>query len=508
MFWKNLRPLAITAFLLSLVIPVLCIGGFSVQNLISDSFQAESAASDARTMLFSLLLSDQLDEETGIRGYAATRQKLFLEPFRTANARMNTDFDRLARMFRELQLTPALQILDDASTTNEKWQRTVATPILKSETFNPLLQQAGKVLVDQFRQDINRVDEILQARQLDLSEKAQSSISRISVLIVGSIFLIAVLALSLGGSQGRYFRRLDEERRVSEEMRLLYETEKKVGNMLQEAFVQKPLPKLSGVSFSATYVPASESAKVGGDWYEGVELSEARVLFAIGDVAGHGLPAAVSMNRARQALLSAAMLNPDPATLLTRVNEELLQQHATMVTALCGYADSQIYQFTYATAGHPPPILLEPGQPPRFLLYGGLPLSMVRNAEYRTHTVQTVPGAMLVLYTDGLLEHSRDVLEGETLLLEAVVQSMREKASEPAVAIRDVIFRKRTVGDDVAILTIAFIASVVAQDTLLGENESIKEKRTSLLTGGAMPAIPHFVYDACNPYENARRLAS
>ena len=64
MFWKNLRPLAITAFLSSLAIPVLFFGGFSVQNLISDSFQAESNASEARTMLFSLLLTDQLDEET------------------------------------------------------------------------------------------------------------------------------------------------------------------------------------------------------------------------------------------------------------------------------------------------------------------------------------------------------------------------------------------------------------------------------------------------------------
>jgi serine phosphatase RsbU (regulator of sigma subunit) len=495
MFWKNLRPLAITAFLLSLAMPVLFIGGFSVQNLISDSFQAESNASDARTMLFSLLLNDQLDEETGIRGYAATRQKLFLEPYRTASAQMNAHFDQLAKMFRDHELTPALGILADAGATNDEWQRTIAAPILKSKTYSPLLQQAGKVFVDRFRQDIGRIDEMIQARQLALRENARSSINRISVLIFVSVFLIAVLALSIGGIQGRFFRRLDEERRASEAVRLLYETEKKVGDMLQEAFVQKPLPKLSGVSFSATYVPASEAAKVGGDWYEGVELSEDRVLFAIGDVAGHGLAAAVSMNRARQALLSAAVLDPDPASMLTRVNEELLRQRAPMVTALCGYADSQTYQITYATAGHPPPILLEPGQPPRFLLYGGLPLSTVRDAVYRTHTVQTVPGAMLVLYTDGLLEHSRDVLVGETLLLEAVVQSMREEASEPAVAIRDVIFRKRTVGDDVAILTIAFIASFVAQNTLLGENEIAGGKRASISASGETPAVPHFVYE-------------
>jgi serine phosphatase RsbU (regulator of sigma subunit) len=255
--------------------------------------------------------------------------------------------------------------------------------------------------------------------------------------------------------------------------------------MLQEAFLQKPLPKLTGVSFSATYVPATESTKVGGDWYEGVELSEARVLFAIGDVAGHGLPAAVSMNRARQALLSASLLDPDPASLLTRVNETLLRQNSPMVTALCGYADSQTYQFTYATAGHPPPILLEPGKALRSLQYGGLPLSIVRHAEYRSHTIQTVPGAMLVLYTDGLIEHSHDVLTGEALLLEAVAQSVHEKASDPAGSIRDAIFKERTVGDDVAIFTIAFIAGVAAQDH-------------SLSAGEATHAVPNVVYDTCN----------
>jgi CHASE3 domain sensor protein len=236
MFWKNLRPLAITAFLLSLAIPVLFIGGFSVQNLISDSLQAESEASDARTMLFSLLLSDQLDEETGIRGYAATRQKLFLEPYRTASARIGADFDRLSRIFREHGLAATLPTLADAAATNIAWQHTIAVPILKSATYSPLLQQKGKVFVDRFRQDISRVDELIQTRQLNLSKTAQSSINRISVLIFVLVFLIAVLALILGDIRGRFFRRLDEARRASETVRLLYETEKKVASCCKRHF--------------------------------------------------------------------------------------------------------------------------------------------------------------------------------------------------------------------------------------------------------------------------------
>ncbi|HEV3157060.1 MAG TPA: PP2C family protein-serine/threonine phosphatase, partial [Candidatus Baltobacteraceae bacterium] len=151
-----------------------------------------------------------------------------------------------------------------------------------------------------------------------------------------------------------------------------------------------------------------------------------------------------------------AILNLDPAALLARVNTVLLAQQEPMVTVVCGYADSRKYQFTFATAGHPAPALLEPGQPPRFLACGGLPLAIIDGATYHTYTVQTVPGAMLVLYTDGAIEHSRDLLIGERFLLEAIANAERDESSEPAIAIFDAIFRKRSVGDDVAILTVAF----------------------------------------------------
>ncbi len=126
-----------------------------------------------------------------------------------------------------------------------------------------------------------------------------------------------------------------------------------------------------------------------------------------------------------------------------------------MVTAVAGFADSRTYEFVYSTAGHPPPLLLEPGRGPRLLACGGLPLGIL-SANYSTYRVQTVPGAMLVLYTDGAVEHSRNVIEGEKLLLEAAAQAVDRRDADAATVIHNAIFQGRPVGDDVAILTIGF----------------------------------------------------
>jgi len=239
-------------------------------------------------------------------------------------------------------------------------------------------------------------------------------------------------------------------------LRSAYLTEKRIADTLQEAFVQRPLPSHPTFRFSATYVPASEEAKVGGDWYDALELPGNRVLFAIGDVTGHGIEAAVTMNRVRQALISSALFDPMPAGLLERVAKELYRDKTPLVTAVAGFADSNTYEFVYATAGHPPPLLIEPGRAPRMLDCGSLPLGAMENTEYQTFRIQSVPGAMLVLYTDGAVEHSRDVIEGEQILLAAAADAATTKSADPATFIHNAVFNGREIGDDVAILTVGF----------------------------------------------------
>ena len=179
------------------------------------------------------------------------------------------------------------------------------------------------------------------------------------------------------------------------------------------------------------------------------------MLFAIGDVTGHGIEAAVTMNRARQTLMP-RRCSIRSGLDLSRVNADVAKQDMRLVTAIAGLADASAYEFSYASAGHPPPVLLEPGRPPRFLECGSVPLGASNSPVYVTRRVQSMPGATLVLYTDGAVEHSRNVLEGEALLLEAVAQAGEQAEVDPAAFIHRAIFSGRSVGDDVAILTIAF----------------------------------------------------
>jgi hypothetical protein len=103
-------------------------------------------------------------------------------------------------------------------------------------------------------------------------------------------------------------------------------------------------------------------------------------------------------------------------------------------------------------------LLIEPGRAPRMLDCGSLPLGAMPDNDYRTFRIQSVPGATLVLYTDGAIEHSHDVIAGEEILLAAAAGAVRQSSAETATFIHNTVFNGRPIGDDVAILTIGFAA--------------------------------------------------
>jgi serine phosphatase RsbU (regulator of sigma subunit) len=337
------------------------------------------------------------------------------------------------------------------------------------------------VLVDRFRFDVATIDAVIARHEATVNGSAARAIDRIGLLTGGAVALVLLISLLYAVQQAALADRVERERAAAEAreheaevLRAAYATEKRIADTLQEAFVQRPLPEHPTFRFSATYVPASEETKVGGDWYDALELPGNRVLFAIGDVTGHGIEAAVTMSRVRQALISSALLDPTPAPLLARVARELYTNTAPLVTAVAGFADANTYEFVYASAGHPPPVLIEPGRPPRMLDFGSLPLGAMYDNEYVTHRVQSVPGAILVLYTDGAIEHSHDVIEGERILLAAAADAARVVPPDPATFIHESVFSGRAVGDDVAILTIGFAA-----DPALGVRISADSAQTA-----------------------------
>ena len=234
----------------------------------------------------------------------------------------------------------------------------------------------------------------------------------------------------------------------------LYHREKRLAHTLQTALLPTELPMISGSSYSATYVPASNEAEVGGDWYDAFPLPDGRVAISIGDVAGHGLQAAVVMGEVRQTLRVAAMHHSDPGAVLDLANTLLLSRgEPLMVTAVFGIYDGK--QFTYATAGHPPPLISTHNGCVQRLPAGGIPLGVDKKSDRNSWTVSLTPGSLLVLYTDGLIEYGRDPILGATALDDAVEQTWTARPLDPALAIRKTALNGHQSRDDVAILTLA-----------------------------------------------------
>ncbi|MDM7855019.1 SpoIIE family protein phosphatase [Cellulomonas alba] len=177
------------------------------------------------------------------------------------------------------------------------------------------------------------------------------------------------------------------------------------------------IPKVEGLDVAAAYVPSARSAEVGGDWFDVLPLADGSLGLAVGDVVGHDMRAAAAMGQLRSLLRSAAWEGSSPAAVIARVDTLVrgldIADIATCVYARWQSADDAVL-VTYARAGHPPAMLRLPGGEVRVLNGGGTtPLGVGPVSDsVRDGAVSVPPGAMLVLYTDGLVERRDRGLRG------------------------------------------------------------------------------------------------
>lgn len=436
--------------------------GVLVRDAVSNAFAADERQRTVRSLLVSAF-DLQLDEETGLRGYADTGDTSFLDPYYAALTVLPAKLSDLQAQLRALGLTAADSAALDAAQINREWLHTVAQPLIaRRGTQTVELQVRGKVLVDRYRKDVTVIDSSLTQSADALDALTQRDIRRISLYALISTLVFLAGGISFALLQLRAAERADRERESGESARshavalqAAYQTEKGIADMMQSAIAQRDFPDLAAVSFSARYVPSTEKAQVGGDWYDVRELGPGRALFVVGDIAGHGIEAAVAMNRVRNAVVSAALVQPDPASILRRVNSELIRAgDVPVVSVAVGVVDSARYYFEYALAGAPPPVLWEPNAAPRVLETGSIPLGIREIADYRTNRLRCAPESLLVLCTDGVIERSRDVIDGERRLLSAIARVDGDGWRDPADFIYRSIFGDGKVADDVAILTI------------------------------------------------------
>lgn len=248
----------------------------------------------------------------------------------------------------------------------------------------------------------------------------------------------------------------------------LYEHERHIAQRFQEAALPRALPRVPGLTFSAVYSPATNEARVGGDWYDAARLPDGRVVFSIGDVCGFGLDAAVAMANVRQVIRGVAHIHPDPAIILDAADRTLhAEDQERIVTAFVAVFDPVTSLLSYASAGHPRPLLRTSDGTVTELLAFGLPLGLPMRTDPRTtETIVLPPGALLVLYTDGLTEAAHDLLGGEACLRAVLENGAVLTAPNVAQAINAAVVPAES-NDDVAILTIRTAVEPVGPDILL-----------------------------------------
>jgi phosphoserine phosphatase RsbU/P len=223
----------------------------------------------------------------------------------------------------------------------------------------------------------------------------------------------------------------------SERERLLRAAEE--ARVIQHALLPKSSPFMPGFEFEALSKPADA---VGGDWYDFIPLSGGRWGVALGDVAGKGMAAALLMAATYGITCAVAEDCCTPSDVLTRVNQAVSGAFPgeRLVTMVYGVLDPATHSFTFANAGHLPPIMASNGGGQMLETGQGLPLGFPSSG-FSTTTVQLIPGTRLLFYSDGVTEAASP--DGEEYGMERLVRNLKDDGITPERLLHEVRFFRR-----------------------------------------------------------------
>jgi serine phosphatase RsbU (regulator of sigma subunit) len=221
---------------------------------------------------------------------------------------------------------------------------------------------------------------------------------------------------------------------------------------LQRSLLPTRLPRIEGVELAARYLPGHELG-VGGDWYDVFVLPSGDLGIVVGDVSGHGLRSAVVMGRLRSALRSYALIEDDPANVLTFLDRKIQHFEAgNLATVLYAKIKPGRQRMLVSSAGHLPPILATPGRAGSMLdVPVDLPVGVGDPALRRTTPFDLPIGSTILLYTDGLVERPGEVIDEGLERLAGQVKAEPAQATCMAVMAGSDL---RGARDDVAVLAI------------------------------------------------------
>ena len=194
---------------------------------------------------------------------------------------------------------------------------------------------------------------------------------------------------------------------VREALEQAYSREHHIADTLQRALIPEVSFMIPGYHVAAKYQPALDEAEVGGDFYDVFGLVGGKTAVVMGDVSGKGLEAAVYTAMAKYTIRAYAVQNPDPAHVLSKLNEVLYQYTPDdlFVTVFYAVLSHEGQVLTYGSAGHDPPLVYSPGSDRIAVLSPtGCVAGIMRGCQYSAGSLKLDPGDILVIYTDGVTD--------------------------------------------------------------------------------------------------------
>ncbi|MDP9255603.1 MAG: SpoIIE family protein phosphatase [Actinomycetota bacterium] len=273
----------------------------------------------------------------------------------------------------------------------------------------------------------------------------------LALTIGAALFGLALLAWILVRARAES-RALGEQAR---RRRLRYEQEHAVAITLQRSLLSA-IPPIPNVDSAARYQAGSTGLEVGGDWYDVLERPDGIVHISVGDVAGRGVAAAALMGQLRNAFRAYAYDHTSPAQIMWRLIRHMGEDE--MATAVCITIDPASRRLTYASAGHPPPLLRDDdvGSTTRLDLAQAPPLGFASPDAVSEAEVALPRRATLLAYTDGVIERRDRVIDEGIERLETAFRSADRGLSADELA--DTLIREVAVvtaaDDDIALLVL------------------------------------------------------
>ncbi|MEV0562300.1 SpoIIE family protein phosphatase [Dactylosporangium sp. NPDC050588] len=445
-------------------------------------------ADSTAALLPVVMLSARAGDEATVEGLDAGADDYLIKPFSPrelrARVRANLEFDRVRRTRDELQRSR--ELLDQAQRLASvgSWELDLATGdvhgseeflrqmgMTAAELLDPAAREATNALLHP--DDRELVDAAMAAaiagEPLDYEARVFQPDGSLRVFrTIGELELDATGApVRLRGSN----QDITEQRRAEQALAAasgLQEAaarEHRIADELQRSLMPPLTFDPEHLEVATYYRPGVAGTQVGGDWYDVIELGADRTALVMGDVMGRGVPAAAVMGQLRAAVRAYARLDLPPADVLEFLDGVVRDlREDQIVTVVYAVYDPGERSLTYANAGHLPPLLLLPGGTVRPLTVSGPPLGTgpLTLSEER---VELPVGALLTLYTDGLVEHRDRDLDTGIGALAAHVSTLTGPLADVPDRLVDALLPDGP-DDDITVL----LARVVAEP---GEERSV-----------------------------------